>query len=342
MCGQWISAEAAAGVGTWGGTDGVLRPRPPLELHPDLQGMITAVPKLRSCHTNQRSKGSRWKPSVSRSATASMWVLRIGNQRKLCNGSWSLAHEPLRLRRLRPPQQQMGIEQLSLVMMGLSPCSFAMRSSAPCPAEPSAASANRQRLLQLLRQEPRGSANRQREPIKELIRSLEQQQPADLSASGAMALLEGVWELRWSSSQQPYLAVAPWLENLQCLAPSQGRGMNLLRLPGPLSSLAGIAVEAAITVQPRVEQDTASAPLQRVQVRFQRGGWLGPSLGGSRLQWLRTVSQSFPAWLDITVLDDELRICRGNAGTLFALLRRRDLSLEEMLIQPSKSETHPV
>lgn len=211
----------------------------------------------------------------------------------------------------------------------MSPCSFAMGSSAPSPA-------NRQLLLQLLRQEPRGSANRQREPIKALIRSLEQQQPADLSAPGALPLLEGVWELRWSSSQQPYLAVAPWLENLQCLAPSQGRGMNLLRLPGPLSALAGIAVEAAITIQPKVEPYTAvaaAAPLQRVQVRFQRGGWLGPSLGGSRMQWLRTVSQSFPAWLDITVLDDELRICRGNAGTLFALLRRRDLSLEELLIR---------
>jgi hypothetical protein len=219
-----------------------------------------------------------------------------------------------------------------------------MRSSAPSPADPTAATANRQRLVQLLRQEPRGSANRHREQIKALILSLEQHQPADLSAPGALALLEGVWELRWSSSQQPYLAVAPWLENLQCLAPSQGRGMNLLRPPGPLSSLAGIAVEAAITIQPKEAPDTAAAaaaPLQRVQVRFQRGGWLGPTLGDSRLQWLRTVSQSFPAWLDITVLDDELRICRGNAGTVFALLRRRDLSLEQLLIRPSLGADNP-
>jgi hypothetical protein len=43
------------------------------------------------------------------------------------------------------------------------------------------------------------------------------------------------------------------------------------------------------------------------------------------------VQQSFPAWLDITVLDDELRICRGNAGTVFALLRRSDLRLQELL-----------
>lgn len=84
---------------------------------------------------------------------------------------------------------------------------------------------------------------------------------------------------------------------------------------------------------------------QRVQVRFRRGGWLGPVLGGSRLQWLRSVQQSFPAWLDITVLDTELRICRGNAGTLFALLRRPDLQLAELLppsrLHSSTSRSRP-
>ena len=183
-------------------------------------------------------------------------------------------------------------------------------------------------LVDLLRQEPRGTANRYGQEIAALIQSLEQHRPADLSTPASLERLEGVWELRWSSSRQPYLAVAPWLENLQCLAPSQGRGMNLLRPSGPLAALAGIAVEAAI----HVKAEPMRAPLQRVEVRFQRGGWLGPTLGNSRLQWLRSVSQSFPAWLDITVLDHELRICRGNAGTVFALLRRPDLRLEDLLL----------
>jgi len=43
--------------------------------------------------------------------------------------------------------------------------------------------------------------------------------------------------------------------------------------------------------------------------------------GAKRLSLMRAVTQSFPAWLDITVLDDQLRICKGNAGTTFALLR---------------------
>ncbi|WP_438983751.1 PAP/fibrillin family protein [Vulcanococcus sp.] len=182
-------------------------------------------------------------------------------------------------------------------------------------------------LLELLQQEPRGSANRHQERIKTLISALEQAQPANLSSTEDLIQLEGVWELRWSSSSQPYLAVAPWLENLQCLAPSQGRGMNLLRLSGPMASLAGIAVEASIEVI-AAEQP----PTQRVQVCFKRGGWLGPPLGAGRLQWLRSVNQSFPAWLDITVLDQHLRVCRGNAGTLFALTRRSDLKLEELLL----------
>jgi hypothetical protein len=183
-------------------------------------------------------------------------------------------------------------------------------------------------LLELLQQEPRGSANRHQERIKALISALEQTQPANLSSTENLIQLEGVWELRWSSSSQPYLAVAPWLENLQCLAPSQGKGMNLLRLSGPMASLAGIAVEASIEVI-AAEQP----PTQRVQVCFKRGGWLGPPLGAGRLQWLRSVNQSFPAWLDITVLDQHLRVCRGNAGTLFALTRRSDLKLEDLLLR---------
>jgi hypothetical protein len=71
-------------------------------------------------------------------------------------------------------------------------------------------------------------------------------------------------------------------------------------------------------------------------VRFQQGGFLGPAVGQGRLQLLLRVSQSFPAWLDITVLDAELRICRGNAGTMFALLRRSDLKLEELLLAPDQ------
>ncbi|QEY33278.1 PAP fibrillin [Synechococcus sp. RSCCF101] len=150
--------------------------------------------------------------------------------------------------------------------------------------------------------------------VEGLLSQLERQQPADLDRQAEQ--LEGVWELRWSSSSLPYLRVAPWLDNLQVLSPSRGLGMNLLRLKGPLAELASIRLLASISVQNQ----------QRVQVRFTRGGWQGPQLLGRRLALEREVSSGRPAWLDITVLDERLRICRGNAGTLFALLRRKDLA----------------
>jgi hypothetical protein len=198
-----------------------------------------------------------------------------------------------------------------------------MTPTPPLPDEPRQASPEssaRTELLTLLQE----GGDRGR--IPELIARLEQEQPADLRTDAT--LVEGVWELRWSSSSLPYLATGPWITNLQVLAPSRGQGMNLLRLAGPLGDLAGIAVQAAIAIEPPAAADQ---PCQRVSVRFERGGWLGPTLGGQRLQLLREVKQSFPAWLDITVVDQDLRVCRGNAGTLFALLRRTDLSVEEML-----------
>ena len=155
--------------------------------------------------------------------------------------------------------------------------------------------------------------------IRSLIETLERECPADLLRGPEP--LEGVWELRWSTSRAPYLRVAPWIENLQVLAPARGRAMNLLRPSGAFSGLGGIAVLARIAIQ---------GP-QRVSVTFERGGWIGPALGSPQLRLMRRVSQSYPAWLDITVLDQELRVCRGQTGTLFVLRRREELGCDDLL-----------
>ena len=180
-------------------------------------------------------------------------------------------------------------------------------------------SSTRERLLELLQGSAAGQAKGADTATRPLVEQLEQEQPADLERDGA--LLAGVWELRWSSSRKPWLREGPWLENLQVLDPNRGLGMNLLRIKGPLGSIAAISVVAALEV----------CPPQRVSVQFQRGGWIGPRWGGNRLELLAAVRQSFPAWLDITVLDQQIRICRGNAGTVFALVRRPDLTAKELL-----------
>ena len=164
------------------------------------------------------------------------------------------------------------------------------------------------------------NAKPNRDKLDELIKTLEAAASIDLSDAQQQQQLEGVWELRWSSSKQPYLQVQPWLENLQVLMPSQGRGMNLLRLPPPLAA-AGVAVEAELSLEPP----------QRVQVRFCRGGLLGPQLAGWKANLMTGIQQSFPAWLDITALSDELRICRGQTGTLLALRKRHDLDASALL-----------
>ena len=170
------------------------------------------------------------------------------------------------------------------------------------------------KLIQLLRDHPNDPS------IPDLIKNAEAGSDVDLNQQSEQ--LSGVWELRWSSSQQPWLKQTAGLENLQALDPERGRGCNLLRLRAPFTALGGISLQAELKI----------AGSQRVAVYFQRGGWRGPSRANHQpLSWMRQVQQSTPAWLDITVLDDQLRVCRGNAGTSFALLRRRDLNLSDLL-----------
>ena len=169
-------------------------------------------------------------------------------------------------------------------------------------------------LIQLLRDHPNDPS------IPDLIKGAEA--AADVNLPQQSKQLSGVWELRWSSASQPWLKQAPWLDNLQILDPDHNRGLNLLRLNGPLGRFAAITVEAELSIT------TAT----RVSVRFRKGGWVGPEVpGGGRLAWMKTVNQSFPAWLEITALDDILRICRGNAGTTFALLRRQEMLIDSFL-----------
>ena len=171
----------------------------------------------------------------------------------------------------------------------------------------------RMALMALLRSKPRSPR------IRPLVEQLERDYPANLEADSSK--LRGVWELRWSSSSQPWLRQGAVVENLQVLDPAANRGINLLRLNGPLGAVAAISVVAHLEL----------VGDQRVNVRFERGGWIGPRLGSFRPELMAKVAQTFPAWLDITYLDDWLRLCRGNAGTVFALIRRLDLTPEQLL-----------
>ena len=44
--------------------------------------------------------------------------------------------------------------------------------------------------------------------------------------------LKGIWELRWSSSNAPFLRYSPLIDNLQILNPTKSNGLNLLKPRG--------------------------------------------------------------------------------------------------------------
>ena len=50
--------------------------------------------------------------------------------------------------------------------------------------------------------------------------------------------LQGVWELRWSSSNSPFLKYSPFIDNLQILDPFNLNGLNLLKPRGIKSIIA--------------------------------------------------------------------------------------------------------
>ena len=175
-------------------------------------------------------------------------------------------------------------------------------------------SAERDELVSILQNNPNDPSLQQR------IASHERAQVVDITRD--LYLLKGVWELRWCSSSKPWLRQTNVLENLQALDPEQKTGMNLLRLRGPFGTIGYITVQAELSV----------VSSSRVKVRFIKGGWVGPKLFGlGQLKVLRDIQQSFPAWLDITYLDSKLRICHGNAGSIFALLRCETIQINDLM-----------
>ena len=53
--------------------------------------------------------------------------------------------------------------------------------------------------------------------------------------------LQGVWELRWSSSNSPFLKYSPLIDNLQILDPLNLNGLNLLK-PRGIKSIIGTGI----------------------------------------------------------------------------------------------------
>ena len=71
-------------------------------------------------------------------------------------------------------------------------------------------------------------------PNSDKIQSIAEQLEVDhhFSFSKDKNDLKGVWELRWSSSNSPFLKYSPFIENLQIIDPFNLNGLNLLKPRG--------------------------------------------------------------------------------------------------------------
>ena len=128
--------------------------------------------------------------------------------------------------------------------------------------------------------------------------------------------LQGIWELRWSSSNAPFLNYSPIVDNLQILDPLKSSAMNLLK-PKGINAIVGTGIIANLK------------PINdiRVGVKFTHAGLIGPQIGFKKVKALAEIKKEQKGWLDITYLSNELRICRGDKGTLFILKKKNNENL---------------
>ena len=122
--------------------------------------------------------------------------------------------------------------------------------------------------------------------------------------------LKGIWELRWSSSNAPFLNYSSLIDNLQILNPTKSNAMNLLK-PRGINGILGTGIIAKLD------------PINdiRVGIKFTHAGFIGPNIGFTKLEALAQIKKEQKGWLDITYLSKNLRICRGDKGTIFVLKR---------------------
>ena len=120
--------------------------------------------------------------------------------------------------------------------------------------------------------------------------------------------LHGVWELIWSSSNNPFFKYSPFIDNLQILDPFNLNGMNLLK-PKGIKSIIGIGIFIRLNY---INE-------KKIGVKFTHAGVIGPKFGRKKIKSMNEINSKKVGWLEITYLSNRLRICRGDKGTLFVL-----------------------
>ena len=157
-----------------------------------------------------------------------------------------------------------------------------------------------QQLLELLLSRPN------KIDIRNIAEELEKE--SNFILGNDIEMLRGIWELRWSSSKAPFLNYSPLLDNLQILDTSNLKGLNLLK-PRGINAIIGTGIVAKLR----------SLNEKKIGVSFTHAGIIGPYIGIRKINALTRIKKEQKGWLEITFLSNNLRICRGDKGTLFVL-----------------------
>ncbi|MGF1498127.1 MAG: PAP/fibrillin family protein [Elainellaceae cyanobacterium] len=171
----------------------------------------------------------------------------------------------------------------------------------------------------------------QKQAIADAVVALEAESPHPHPLS-ATEQLNGDWRLLYTTSQEllriDFLPLYKLGQIYQCIRMDNARIYNIAEVQG-LPSLGGLVSVAACFI-PVSER--------RVQVKFERAifglqrfvGYQSPASFVQAIESGRSfLAIDFPitredqqGWLDVTYLDDDLRVGRGNAGSLFVLTKR--------------------
>jgi hypothetical protein len=175
-----------------------------------------------------------------------------------------------------------------------------------------------------------------KQAIASIVASVEDRNPTP-DPLGAPDLLAGDWRLLYTTSQGllglDRVPLAQLGEIYQCIRPVQARIYNLAEIKSLPYCEALVSVVASFT-------PTATLPTRRVNVKFERSvvglqRFLGYQSPAQYIDLVESTekfglfqgldfainSDRQQGWLEITYLDKDLRIGRGNQGSLFVLTK---------------------
>lgn len=173
------------------------------------------------------------------------------------------------------------------------------------------------------------ASSAQKQDILSKVTQLEKRNP-NPTPLDAPALLNGNWQLLYTTSTEllgidgfPLLA----LGNIyQCLRIDDQRIYNLAEIKSVLGGLVSVTAEfeAVSTNRVNVRFDRAIFGLQATLGYQSPDQFIEAMQQRAKFNWFKGIdftvsSNREPGWLEVTYLDDTMRIGRGNQGSVFVL-----------------------